>query len=706
MFQPDVPHLPIISQLGRRTSGSSMGASSHKIDKAAASHYFHDEDLLDRAEMALAAAECRPLALPMQPKWKWSETRRDFSLFKRSMRSIASGGERPEVLCSGRLQATVQEVASILHSTDAKSFENTMKGLYGKAFIFGSVEHTVEDQDNQHEPCLSVKTASFVHADAFGKNDQWCFFDYIAREPDMDGCRIVLKSLLPQESPHGRLPAANVNQLQGLVVQYSIEPVQNECEIRVQFYGAFDMSEIRDCDTTVKNAKARLDLLARGMANLPDLVQRRRFGMQVLADQAQIEVKNPNCTCCTKKFYFFSKRLRCYVCGYFVCDSCSTDEHMETFNGRLASIIACRRCIDGVNACNYAHIGPIDHTPLRVIPDPPNHRWNNNSTRLHSDRTAPESESESSFITASFTSDNQENSFYGRSYSSSSNQQAELDIESSSASSISTLSASSQILIGQLEDTISSDGNSPSRRDAAVTILKYLLSEDESDIEVPSFVGDKWQKECATYVERALDVSSYPSDPDKCEFASAVARNYAIQVAPSMDSSMPDYPVPHNEAERLAAIAKSQLDLINNVVELNELCALAAAEMDCPHGIITLIEKETVAIIAANNAFWTLGSRNDRNQTFCQHFVMDDRPLLVRHPEADIRFYNLNPVVHANIHFYVGFPVRAEDGTIVAALCCMAGEGREVTRTQYWRVMKLADAASKIMQAQSNSQSA
>lgn len=701
-----------VSQLSRRLLEASQEETwTVDVDVEAMtpiSELFGDEELLERALSALETVECMPLALPTQPKWKWSETMSGFSLFKRSMRATADGSERPEVLCSGRLDASVEEVATILHSTHVNSFELAMKGLFDKAFIFGSVEHKVKHPDKQRKPRVTVKTASFAHTETLTvKNDQWCFFEVFAWKPDSSGCRIVQQSLQPHEAPPGRLSASRVNQLHGLTTQYSIERLPNHHEIRIQFYGAFDSSEIENCGTSSRKAKARLDMLARGLANLPGLVQRRRFGMQTFADQSVIEEKNPYCTCCTKKFFFFTKKTRCYLCGYFVCETCTSSEKMETYNGQLATIIACRRCFDCVNVCNYSRLRPIDRKPIKALPDDHSgHRQGySNTTKFEGDVVMPTSScgnSEASFVSASYQ-DSMENSSCS-SYSSY-DQRYEADPRtvslSSSESSSPCASSSSQVLIERLESVITDD-DSLARRNAATTILNYLLNSQQIDVGMPSFVSydaNDRSKECATCVEKALDVSSYPSRPSQCEFANTTTRNYPFQVAPSMNSAAA-YPVPRNENQRLAAIAHHRLDRIQNVLELDEICVLAAAEMQCPYGIITLIEKETVAIIATNNSDWAAGSRKLRSRTFCQHFVMDERPLFVRHPEADIRFFNAIPVVHMGIRFYVGFPVRAEDGTIVASLCCMAGEGREITRTQYWRMVKFADAASKILQAQ------
>ncbi|KAG3134986.1 hypothetical protein PI124_g19081, partial [Phytophthora idaei] len=108
----------------------------------------------------------------------------------------------------------------------------------------------------------------------------------------------------------------------------------------------------------------------------------------------------------------------------------------------------------------------------------------------------------------------------------------------------------------------------------------------------------------------------------------------------------------------MAAIEHLRLHEVVNIPELNVICTLAAAEMNCPHSMLTLVERDIVTLMATNDPEnWDLGSGNPREQTFCQHFVMDDKPLLVRHAEADMRFYHTAPVTMRSLRFYAGFPV-------------------------------------------------
>ena len=198
-----------------------------------------------------------------------------------------------------------------------------------------------------------------------------------------------------------------------------------------------------------------------------------------------------------------------------------------------------------------------------------------------------------------------------------------------------------------------------------------------------------------------------------CEFASTASCPSSATPA-SIKNDQADgeklvYPIPSNETERVSVIEQLRLHAIVDVPELNVICALAAAELDCPHSVVTLVERDVVRLLATNAPeTWAVGSGNPREQTFCQHFVMEDKPLLVQHAEADARFHLIAPVKQMSLQFYTGFPIsvtvrgREHEKVVVGALCCMDETSHQMTRSQYWRLMKLANAASAILGTHAN----
>ncbi|KAG6958105.1 hypothetical protein JG688_00010654 [Phytophthora aleatoria] len=357
---------------------------------------------------------------------------------------------------------------------------------------------------------------------------------------------------------------------------------------------------------------------------------------------------------------------------------CSSSEKMETHNGRLVSIIVCSRCRKSVTACDYDHMMTVISGPEQVLPDTPQHEMCLLSP------------------TSSITS------------------------ESSGCSFASSDSSSSQMLSDLLDQVVDDDEDS-GRRHAAFKVLNQLITANQADTQIQVDKNATLLRKASAsprslkVAKQALDVSECPKDLKACKFASAESRPYPMMPAvikndeeESKEDDPLIYPIPSNEEVRMAAIEHLRLHEVVNIPELNVICTLAAAEMNCPHSVLTLVERDVVTLMATNDPEnWDLGSGNPREQTFCQHFVMDDKPLLVRHAEADMRFYHIAPVTMRSLRFYAGFPVSVPcvsktpgqpDRVVVGALCCLDAKPHQMTRSQYWRLMKLADAASSILE--------
>ncbi|RAW25655.1 hypothetical protein PC110_g17934 [Phytophthora cactorum] len=664
--EPQVPPLPLVIALR---------------DLMADAEALHDR--LDFATFIdIAESPQLPLFRDGQPQWKRVERSSTFTLLKREN----------EVLALARLDASVEEVAKILGPTTDQMHVATMKGIYGDSFISGSVAYVQRPrpyEDEQAYQQLSVKTSNFVHSDMLGKNEQWCFAEILCCKSEGDSFTLTQGSLSAQLA-HS-LPARSalkdssrrVAQLRDVTAAYLVERMPGNHGLRVAFHAIHKPNakaehESEDRTLTPRAVRARMLRLARGISHLSQLARRRRFGTQVYADRTAFDERNPRCTCCTRKFTVFFPRTRCYLCGYYICVSCSSSEKMETHNGRLVSIIVCSRCRKSVTACDYDHMMTVIPGPERVLPDTPQHEMCLLSP------------------TSSITS------------------------ESSGCSFASSDSSSSQMLADLLDQVVDDDEDS-GRRHAAFKVLNQLITANQADTQIQVDKNATLLRKASAspqslkVAKQALDVSECPKDLKACKFASAESRPYPMMPAvikndeeESKEDDPLIYPIPSNEEVRMAAIEHLRLHEVVNIPELNVICTLAAAEMNCPHSVLTLVERDVVTLMATNDPEnWDLGSGNPREQTFCQHFVMDDKPLLVRHAEADMRFYHIAPVTMRSLRFYAGFPVSVPcvsktpgqpDRVVVGALCCLDAKPHQMTRSQYWRLMKLADAASSILE--------
>ncbi|KAG7381083.1 hypothetical protein PHYPSEUDO_006458 [Phytophthora pseudosyringae] len=638
------------------------------------------EALHDRGDFASFISIAESPRLPYfrdgQAQWKRVERSPTYTLLKRES----------EVLALARLDASVEEVASILGATTDQLHASTMRGLYGDAFITGSVAYVLRPRGDQQ---VTVKATSFVHSDMLGKNEQWCVAESLRCQPDGDSFTLTQASL---SAPQARsLPARSalqgssrrVAQLRGVTAAYFVERLPGTHGLRVVFHALHkvgattDESEAESPTLGRKAVRARLLRLASGISQLSQLARRRRFGTQVYADRSAFDERNPRCTCCTRKLTMLISRTRCSLCGYYVCVACASSENMETRSGRLTSAIVCSRCCESVAACDYEHMLTVLPGPERVLPDPM--------------QVCPLSPTAPSRMS-----------------------------ELSNFSSASSDSSSSQMLADLLDEVVD-DVTASGRRHAAFMVLNQLIAAGQNDTQVQVDKNAQLLRKASASprsmkaaAKQALDVSKCPKDLEACNFASADSRPYPMVPAlvqhevETKEAEPMKYPIPSNEAVRLAAIEHFRLHDIANVPEVNVICSLAAAEMGVPHSVLTLVEREVVTLLATNAPeSWDVGSGNPREQTFCQHFVMDDQPLLVRHAEADMRFYNIAPVTLRSLRFYAGFPVSVPcmtkasgepERVVVGALCCLDAKPHQMTRSQYWRLMKLADAASSILE--------
>ncbi|KAL3659096.1 hypothetical protein V7S43_015980 [Phytophthora oleae] len=345
-----------------------------------------DLELLRRARNVHASTDFGAIAAGIEEGGAWQviETVDRFSIFRRhgvtrSKRRTVQREARTEVLCVGRLDASLDEVIRILCPDSEAEHNATMRGLYDKNFIFGTIDRSnrywKSECDAVDGEQLSLKTSSFVHTKPFGHNEQWCYLDFFQRNAERDGFTISQRCLRPDKSTPGRVAGghARVHQLHRLAASYLVVQLPDRRGLHVVFHCWFDpVGSNLSChgrprslsdSTTIplrvnsrREAKAqdrRLLALARGVAQLPAYMRRRRFSLERLS----VPVENTRCPCCTCSLSTVKltlatglsdwkrlKKKRCYLCGYLVCGVCWSTAQMETDTGRVASIVACTRC--------------------------------------------------------------------------------------------------------------------------------------------------------------------------------------------------------------------------------------------------------------------------------------------------------------------------------------------------------------------------
>ncbi|KAJ8577122.1 hypothetical protein ON010_g2090 [Phytophthora cinnamomi] len=694
-----------------------------------------DQAMLDRARAAHNREDFASLSAGPEANGPWTRVEGGdrFVVFRRSVTGHSHSNDL-EVMCAGRLDASIEEVASILRSSSEIEHNASMAALYSKSFIFGSYEREVsccrdrDPKDNQVDNVadddsgeqLAVKTKSFARTTLLGRNEQWCYFDYFLRKKERDGFTICKRALPPLESTPGRIVGENahVNQLHGLNASYLVDKLPNRKGLRVVFHAWFDSPEAGKSRGISRSASSpgsglrsksfdygdmnkhkahmrRLLAMAHGVMNLPDLIRRRRFGVQIPADLGAVHALNSRCPCCTHSLSlvkstlakaasaFTSRSLaplkvdtrRCYLCGYLVCVNCWSAEHMESVAGRVAAIVVCVRCQANVQACEYAEVFAGTAAEREKHRGPPRVVEDSNNT--------PTVSLLIDFLTASL-----------------------LNATAGSSEHAAVMAVIRTLLRQNEEDSDEDSDNNEYERNAP----RFKVF---NETEAVKKIGDMLS-----------DDQLFPT-PEACKLGNAQQRSYLLDLPEDPTADVPRSPIPSNEVERIASIKSAGLlelanlfapetpptevselkGYLSDVHDLELLCHLAVKTLGCAYSFVTVMcAKHEHVMFGTDPGF--VGAAVPREQTSCQHALMSPYPFMATHQEADVRFHKQGAISAVPIRFYLGFPLKLPivggkfgDGEVtVGMLCCIDSKPRaEITRLQYATMTRLASTATHFL---------
>lgn len=138
------------------------------------------------------------------------------------------------------------------------------------------------------------------------------------------------------------------------------------------------------------------------------------------------------------------------------------------------------------------------------------------------------------------------------------------------------------------------------------------------------------------------------------------------------------YPVPDNEADRLAEVHALSAGIDSAEGMLGALARVAARLCNAPFAFVSLIDAETQRIEACEGVALVDGPRA---QSLCTYTVMDPpRVLVIEDARKDPRFKDLDFVVgEPHIRFYAGAPLVTATGHAVGALCVFDDDPRALS---------------------------
>jgi len=153
------------------------------------------------------------------------------------------------------------------------------------------------------------------------------------------------------------------------------------------------------------------------------------------------------------------------------------------------------------------------------------------------------------------------------------------------------------------------------------------------------------------------------------------------------------HPLPLDEPARLAAVDAS--GLLDSPPEdvFDRLTWLATQVTDCPIALITVLGaqrqwfKSRIGVDFADTP---------RDWAFCNHAIVQDKPLMVEDAQSDARFAD-NPLVtgSARIRFYGGITLRDAGGQPLGTLCVLDREPRRLRGRELKALAELAAIASE-----------
>lgn len=696
---------------------SSHASERTELDGTSRRVRFSDQQLLAMAADAASAITWDALKKPPSASWRrkklGTNTSSTLSVYTRDdPQSFA-------VLASALLQCSVQELRLVFDTRTSEQLRDVLQTLSPCDVLAAELVHSVHRRPGSRSTASRVASAvstasassssvastasrrrhasadvvvtsmTFDRPNVFARHEEWCFLESLhdatrstaSVDSSSSSTRAFTKTLLalhPVDCAFERV-APRAKHGRDVLAGFRFEEETDGRSTRVLFSAElFYSTSSSKAQASHRTVRTRLLQMAQWIDRIALIVRRRRLGIQVLADRRSVlHAPNSHCVCCRRSFKLARKRS-CALCGLFVCERCSAPEARETCPDVLARSVVtlvrvCDTCMVRVNQCRYAMVTAEALAPARVVADAP----------------TPVSRT------------------------------------------------TGAVLSHLLHETMANA--SDARKRASRSVIKYLV-EQETTPQCVSLTDASTDAQYFAALYAHLNSAALPLD--ECELGNVDKRSYALsfpddpsrpaaapigpteplrlklldeeQYLPVLtrptrsptSSLVPETPSPSPQTSTLEATATPPtpspelLLSLDKVPELDIICAIASKELACSGSLITLVGKDAMHVVAST--IDALASKSfPRDQGFCSQTIMSDKPLLVPHPESDVRFANITPVAQLGVRFYCGFPLMAADATtVIGSVCCVDHESRELTQSQYTVMQKLATTASRVVQVQ------
>lgn len=170
----------------------------------------------------------------------------------------------------------------------------------------------------------------------------------------------------------------------------------------------------------------------------------------------------------------------------------------------------------------------------------------------------------------------------------------------------------------------------------------------------------------------------------------AVDRLAALATMTARRRTQAAYPLPDEESERLAAVARLTFDSPSLDRAFDRVTTLAAEHFDVERSAVNVVDEHTQEVLACHGADWTT---IPREETICTYTILDEGVTVVEDTAADPRFEANEALDDLDIRFYAGAPLATDDGLPIGTLCIYAEEPRELSDAEAEYLRLLADEA-------------
>ncbi len=156
--------------------------------------------------------------------------------------------------------------------------------------------------------------------------------------------------------------------------------------------------------------------------------------------------------------------------------------------------------------------------------------------------------------------------------------------------------------------------------------------------------------------------------------------------------TLPSFPFPGNESQRLLALERSGLVDTPPEDAFDRLTWLAARSLDAPVALLTMLTPTRQWFKSRYGLDMT---ETPRGWAFCNHTILQKGIMVAENLATDERFAE-NPAVSGELgfRFYAGFPVVDPDGFTLGSLCVIDTRPRTLNDTQKQILANLAALAS------------